>query len=249
MKNSWIYLACLLFVVLSFKVISNEVVVFAVGEWPPYVSARNDNDKIAEVIVSEALKLEGVDVEYEYFPWKRSLERVEDGIYAGTFPWWSNEKRQVDFIINKEPVIGANEVFFHLKSTDFKWDSFDDLKNYKIGGNLSYSHVEQLESKGIKVDVAPKEELSFKKLLSGRIDALPADFIVGYDTINKLFSPAKISLFTNHPKPLRKGNLFMLISRNYPGSQEIADKLDRGLKKLKESGRYDEIIIEFLERK
>ncbi|WP_019615391.1 substrate-binding periplasmic protein [Psychromonas ossibalaenae] len=249
MKNSWIFLISLLFALLSFKVISNETVVFAIGEWPPYVSQTNSTDKIAEVIVSEALNLEGVDVKYEYFPWKRSLERVEDGTYAGTFPWWSTEERQVDFIINQEPVIVANEVFFHLKSTDFKWDSFDDLKKYKIGGNLSYSHVEQLESKGIEVDVAPKEELSFKKLLNGRIDALPADFIVGYDTIHKLFSPVKVSLFTNHPKSLRRGDLFMLISRKYPDSQEIADKLDRGLKKLKESGRHDEIIIEFLERK
>ena len=249
MKTAWFFLLSLFFLSMSFNLFPKETVVLAVGEWPPYVSEKNSKDKIAEIIVTEAFKLENIDVVYEYFPWKRSLERVEDGTYLGTFPWWSNAQREKDFIINKEPLITAKEVFFHLKSTDFKWENFNDLKKYKIGGNLSYSHVEQLEKKGISVDVAPKQELSFKKLLGGRIDALPADSIVGYYTIFKLFSPAKAALFTHHPKALRQGDLFMLISRNSPKGQYIADKLDIGLKKLKDSGRYDEIVTKLLEMK
>ncbi|WP_028865728.1 substrate-binding periplasmic protein [Psychromonas aquimarina] len=249
MKKSGSLLISFLLLVLSFNTLAGEKVVLAIGEWAPYVSQINYRDKILEVIVKEAFRHQGIEVEYRYFPWKRSFEQVRSGLLIGTFPWWVDKKRQQDFIINKEPLFVAKEVFFHLKSTDFKWENIDDLKKYKIGGTLSFEHIARFKKQGIDLDIAIKEELSFKKLLAGRIDALPADFIVGYATINRLFSPAKVSLFTNHPKVSKQAGMFMLLSREFVNAQETADKLDLGLKALKKSGRYDEIIFEFMEMK
>ncbi|WP_019615392.1 substrate-binding periplasmic protein [Psychromonas ossibalaenae] len=249
MKNNCSLLISFLLLSLSFNAFAGEKIVLAIGEWGPYVSETNYRDKILEVIVKEAFIRQGIEVEYKYFPWKRSLERVRNGLIIGSFPWWSDEKREQDFIINNEPLLVAKEVFFHLKSTDFKWEKMDDLKKYKIGGTLSFEHIERFKKQGIALDIAVKEDLSFKKLLAGRIDALPADFIVGYATINRLFSPAKVSLFTNHPKVSKQAGMYMLLSREFANAQKTAEKLDLGLKELKKSGRYDEIIMEFMEMK
>ncbi len=226
----------------SLNAFSNETIKLATGEWAPYTSEKDPNGKIAETIVREAFGLEQIDVTYEYYPWKRSYESAKKGKVAGTFPWFKNEERMKECIYHKEPLLNETEVFFHLKNLDFKWENYKDLGKYKIGGTLGFSHVKELEKEGIKLDVTSREDLNFKKLLAGRIEAYPASLIVGYNTINKLFAPEKAALFTNHTKTLKADQMYLIFSKNIPNGQKLADKFDSGLRRLKASGRYDEII-------
>jgi len=240
-------LVLLLIFASSLNLLANEIVTMAIGEWLPYTSEKNSKGKIAEVIVTEAFKLENIDTLYKYFPWKRSFVIVKKGRETGTFLWSKTEEREKEFIITKEPIIKIKTVFFHLKNLDFKWENFQDLKKYKIGGALGYKEVKFLQDKGLIIDVASKEKQCFIKLLKGRIEILPASLIVGYSTINSMFSADKAALFTNNPKPLFDDlPMFILISKKIPNGQIIADLFDKGLKKLKASGRYDEIIATFL---
>lgn len=94
--------------------------------------------------------------------------------------------------------------------------------------------------------MVPDAELNFKKMLLGRIDVYLTSLIVGYDIIHQIFEPSKASLFTNHPKKTAELDMFVLFSKSNPNSQEIADAFDTGLKNLKISGRYHEIIENFL---
>ena len=113
----------------------------------------------------------------------------------------------------------------------------------------SYASVLILRKKGIKVETVSGSEMNFKKLLMERIDLVTEDFFVGYNFIHKLFDPPKAALFTNNPVPLQQKGAFMLISKSYPGGKALAEKLDRGLKKLKASGRYQSIIDDFMNTK
>jgi len=222
---------------------AGDVIVLAIGEWPPYTSASlNKKDKIAEMIVKEAFNLEGVEVKYEYFPWKRAYVSVLRGDYAGTFPWIKTKEREQQFFLSKEPILKNKEVFFHLKSLDFDWNTFDDLKKYSIGGTLGYYQAEFLESKGLKIEFVTREELNFKKLLKKRIDTSTSTLIVGYNIINKLFPPQVSHLFTHHPKPLLTYSMHMLISKKNPNGKKLIEVFDRGLKRLKSTGRYSEIL-------
>ena len=247
MKN--IIKVLLITFLLSTTAFANEVVKLAIGEWAPYTSSTDPNGKIAETIVKEAFQLENIDIELSYYPWKRSYMLANTGKSDGTFPWTMSDKRATDFIISKEPIIQTKTVFFHLKSLDFDWNNYEDLKKYKIGGTLGYLDIEILEKQGLKIDVVSKEFLNYKKILAGRIDIYPGTFIVGYDMIYKEFAPEKAALFTNHPKSLREKPMYLFISKNIDNGQELADKFDSGMKKLKESGRYDEIITEALNTK
>lgn len=219
-----------------------------IGEWLPYTSEKESRTHLAEVIVIEAFKTTGIEVEFRYYPWKRSYENVKKGKSAGTFPWYPNEERQNDFYIHKEPLLVANEVFFHLKSTDFSWENYEDLKPYKLGGTIGYAEVEIYKKHGLNGDIVPKEELNFRKLLGKRIDATPSNIFVGYNTIHRLFPPEKAALFTNHPKPFKTGNLYMLFSKKIPNMEKVVDQFDKGLKQLKVSGQYDTLIGRFLNR-
>jgi len=231
---------------INLKIHATQVITLAIGEWPPYTSSKNKKDKIAEIIVTEAFKYENIQVIYKYYPWKRAYISVLRGEYVGTFPWKNTIKRQNDFIVSKETIIRVKEVFFHLKSLNFHWDKYSDLKKYRIGGTIGYSHIDILANQNLHVEQVPREELNFKKLAKKRIDIVPSSYIVGYNIIGKNFTPSESTLFTNHNKPLHEMDMVLLISRKIPNGNLLITKFNKGLRKLKESGRYDEIILKLL---
>ncbi|NQY93769.1 MAG: transporter substrate-binding domain-containing protein [Campylobacteraceae bacterium] len=233
---------------LSNNSFANESVDLAIGEWAPYTSQKDKKGKITEIIVKEAFKLENIDVKYRYYPWKRSFLNVKAGLATGTFPWYYSEENERDFIMSKEFLINVKTVFFHLKSLDFHWENYEDLKKYTIGGTIGYTETMLLKDEGLNVQLVPREELNFKKMLKHRIDITASSIVVGTQLINKIFTKENRTLFTYHPKVLLDSKMYMLISRKIPNAQKIADSFDRGLKRLKKSGRYDKIIATFLSK-
>ena len=43
------------------------------GDWQPFMSKNGPHHGIASHVVTEAFALVGVEVEYGFFPWKRSI--------------------------------------------------------------------------------------------------------------------------------------------------------------------------------
>lgn len=236
--------ATLIGVVLLFlyRPVTAETVTIAVGEWPPYTSQVNPSAQLAQKVVTAAFLLEGVHVEYRYYPWKRAYVEVMQGHVDATFPWYRSKARSEAFLFNHEPLLHGQEVFFHLKSLDFHWNSFDDLKQYRVGGTLGFFDTSLLEQHGVTVDKVSSEEQNFEKMLRGRLDVYATTREVGYYLIHKLFSPAQAALFTHDPKPLHEADAFVMFSRKIPQSEALISTLDRGLRRLKASGRYGEIL-------
>ena len=219
-----------------------ETVTLAIGEWAPYTSEKNPNGKVMEKMMSEAFKLEGVEVVYVYRPWKRSLEMAERGVVDGTFPWNKTAERERIFAIPAGSIFTEESVYFHLKSKPFDWETIADLKKYKVGVTIGYKHEKLYLDAGIPADPVPSEELNFKKMLVGRIDVYRTSKDVGYETIKELFQADKAALFTHHPKVVEWAGLYVLFSKMTPNGKMLADKFDSGFKKLKESGAYDKIV-------
>ncbi|MEE9297196.1 MAG: amino acid ABC transporter substrate-binding protein, partial [Phycisphaerae bacterium] len=53
------------------------------GEWQPYLSKDSPHHGFASHIVTEAFALVGVEVEYGFFPWKRSFKLAKEGTWDG----------------------------------------------------------------------------------------------------------------------------------------------------------------------
>ena len=226
-------------------ILANETIKMAVGEYPPYTSRIEKNGDFLEKIVTEAFKLESVDVEYSHFPWKRSYSIVKNGGYDGTFPWSKTSAREEEFYIHKVPLLVDDLVHFHLKSTPFDWESIDDLKDYKLGVILGTTHQKIYQEKGIKAYPVATDLLVFKMLLAGRIDVYRTVKGVGHYLINNKFSPEKAFLFTHHPRVINRTAHYILFSKNTPDGKALSDKFDSGLSKLIESGAYDKIASEY----
>lgn len=157
-------LLSLILITLSFQITAENTITLLSGTWHPFTSKNNPKKRLVETIVTEAFKLENIDINIKYYPWERSKLYVKQGDEIATFPWWKTEKRDRDFILNKETILIEKEVFFHLKSLDFDWKNYNDLKKYKIGATIGYSHIKRLQSQGLKLDIVANEQEGWQEL-------------------------------------------------------------------------------------
>jgi len=235
---------CLLFSgIFAPATFGNEVVKFAIGEYPPYTSSRHSNARILEVLVRAAFKLQDIDVEYGYYPWKRSYALAKNGDADGTFPWLKSPARLQDFYIGDQEIYQDQGVYWHLRSTPFDWNTSEDLRKYKFGVTVGYTRTQEFYKKlGIKAETEVTEESNFKKLLAGRIDVYRTSRVVGTYLVDSLFSAKARNRFVFHPKVSDDSTFFILFSKNTDRGERLEREFAIGLEKLKASGRYQKII-------
>ncbi len=220
------------------------------GEWQPFLSKDAPHHGFASHIVTEAFALVGVEVEYGFFPWKRSFKLAKEGTWDGSVIWGASEERLRHFYFTDPAIPRVTYVFFHLKTTPFDWNSYDDLSDVKIGGTIEYFYsdaFEAAESAGVIRTIRGRsDEVGLKNLLKGRIDVFPGEVVVTYEQIRDTFSQQEAALFTHHAKVIVDKPMFVLLNKDVPGNERMRDKFNEGLRQLKASGRYDQIIADAL---
>jgi polar amino acid transport system substrate-binding protein len=115
------------------------------GEWQPYLSEDAPHHGFASHIVTEAFALVGVEVEYGFFPWKRSFKLAKEGTWDGSVVWVDSDERR-EYFLYSDPVVPSKMAFFHLKGSDFDWNSYEDLKGIRIGGTLEYAYGKEFDA-------------------------------------------------------------------------------------------------------
>jgi len=214
------------------------------GEWEPFLSEYCYEYGVASHIVSEAFKLEGINIKWGFFPWIRSYEIAKRGQWDASAVWWPTNDTKKHFWIS-EPVVNTSFVFFYIKGREFQWESIEDLKGLRIGFTRGYDYGNEfmtaIKEKKIIVETTAKDELNFTKLLHRRLHIFPNDPIVGYAQIRNTFKPEEIERFTHHPKEFNKNTLNLIISRKCKKGKYFLEKFNSGLNKLKKSGKIDQL--------
>jgi len=226
---------------------AKETVRLAAGEWKPYVSPSMSNYGPFSRIVTDAFALEGIDVEYGFFPWKRSILIAAQGAWDGTLPW-GLQKERTEYFYHSEIITEQRYFFFHLKSFKFDWKSYGDLSKLIIGASSGYHYKKEFQDSEkenrIKVIRVGTESQLIKLLLAGRIQLALIERRIAQDLMCRSFSPQEIAQITYHPKLQSEGGLHLLLSKKLENNQVLIDKFNRGLKQLKTSGKAN---LEFLE--
>ncbi len=201
------------------------------GEWQPYLSKDVPHFGIASHIVTEAFALVGVEVEYGFFPWSRAMKLAKEGTWDGTAVWGDSEERRQDFHFT-EPVVPSTFVFFHLRSTQFDWNTYEDLRDVKVGGTVEYFYSDEFEAAEaagvIRITRTRSDEVGLKNLLKGRIDVFPGELMVTYAQIRDTFSEEQAALFTHHPKRIIEKPLYLFLSKKVPVTNRCAICSTRG---------------------
>lgn len=222
-----------------------EKIRISTGHWPPYLDQSMPGDGFLAQIIREAFQNEDIEVEFSFLPWSRALAMVEAGRYAVSAVWSCTESRSREFVYSA-PILPYQYVFYYRTEDTFDWVDFDDLRGKKIGLTQDYSYGDTLgdaiKSGLINADVTTSDIANFKKLLIGRIDLFPMDPVVGEAMIENWLG-SRAPLLSFHPKPLRIAFYHLLFDKDDSKASELRRAFNRGLGELRESGRYETIIL------
>ena len=247
MKWYWLFLFSLLFCLspLSHSADGEETIRITTGHWPPYLDEDRPDGGFLARIIREAFATEDIKAEFTFFPWSRALALVKTRNFQASAVWSCTKERRRDFLYSA-PILPYQYVFYHRQKMAFDWDSLSDLEGMAVGLTQDYSYGQTLSaamnSGLVNADVTTSDLANFRKLLLGRIDLFPMDPVVGEAMIGEQLGPEARARLEFHPKALRSALYHLPFSRDDPEAGRLRRAFDRGLAKLRESGRYQDII-------
>lgn len=229
----------------SISTFSQEKIRVGIGEWAPYTSSELKHNGIVSHIISESFALEGIKVEFNFNPWKRTMQLTKEADLDATAIWRYKETWAQDFLYS-DSVIETGHVFFHRKDNHFNWSKYTDLTGVSMSGVNGFFYNKELDdaikSGQIKMHRVKEEVQGLKMVLRGHIDVFPIVEEAGYYLLSKEFNKDEINQLTHHSKSLTPKNerpMYVLFTKRSEKSAYLLKKFNSGLKKLKESGKYN----------
>ncbi|MEE4010441.1 transporter substrate-binding domain-containing protein [Roseibium sp. FZY0029] len=224
---------------------TTDTVKIAVGEWPPYFSENAEGYGTYAQVVTRAFELEGITVEYGFFPWKRALLQTQSGLWDASAGWGKTSERE-PFFHFCDAVLAERELFFYAMDRPVEAQSLQDLSGLSLGiidGAAMGEELEELVSSG-QITVFHQSTLAdlFKMLDVGRVDVVMGNEKVAADALASAFSGEETTRF----KPLENVTVLwdyrVIVSKKIENGKELCTRFNRGLRKLQDSGEYDRLL-------
>lgn len=229
--------------------IQAETIRLTSGEWPPFTSEHSlKYNGLLSRIVTEAFALEGIRVEFGYFPWKRSLRLAREGKWDGSIGWAIERSDLAEDFYLSTATNSVPKALFSLKKSPVIWQTMDDLKGKQIGVTDGYFYGDMFEqakrSGAFQTQVVTQDEHNLSKLLGGRFDAFAMELDTGLFLIHKTLTPQQAAKITYHPKLLVETFQSVVFPKKLEKSERLVKTFNRGLARLKASGKYDQYFRE-----
>ncbi len=217
---------------------------FAVGlALAPY-NIPEKNCGIELDIVREALALKGYRVKTKYVPFARRILEISNGEVDGVLT--VNENSDLDVFLS-DPHIACENVAVSLKKNNFNIEKTIDLKDKSI---LTFQNAKKYLGKEFlaAAEASPdyreisKQELQINLLYGDRVDVIVLDKYIFYHhrENNRMVDTSQpIDIwYVFEEIPFRVGFV----------DEKVRDDFNDGLRQLRESGRYDEIIRKYISK-
>lgn len=226
-----------------------NTVLLVTGEYAPYTTEQAENKGFFTELVEAALKENDISYRIEFYPWARCSEMVENGEAWATFPYTSMEKLPGNIEFSKS-VYPSNHLFYYYKGNGkinkeiLEYNQISDFsERYVFGGSNDYwyGNKQSVEEQGVEVEWANDTVGLVKMLHSSRIDFLIEDELVCDDIIHRLY-PDEVNMFVKLPKVAKNVNYHLVISKEYPNTDEIKEQFNNGILELMANGRYEDIL-------
>jgi len=229
---------------------ADEPVTIATGEWAPWTGSQLKHHGFVNHLVELAFAQQEYSVKFEYYPWTRAYHLVETGALPVASYVYSSRERQKT-VLYSDPVTDERIVFFVMKGSKIEVQSLDDLSNYTVGitrGNTYTDEFRRRVADGrITADTANTDLLNFRKLLTHRIDILPASLLQGYKVLRTHFDTDIAQQITVLDMPLTNTTGHLMFSREQPGAMTLQEAFNAGLQTLRDSGQYETLYNDMLE--
>ncbi|MCK1790794.1 substrate-binding periplasmic protein [Pseudomonas violetae] len=235
-------LTVILFTCLSFTA-RGEKLRIVTEPWAPYVYEENGKalglDYETTAIVFKRL---GIEVQWQFLPWKRCLSMLEQGQADGALDIFHSDERDATLLYPSEPLSQVQFVMFYANDRPHPFQSLEALRGLTIGTSPGYLYnTDFSESTLFTREPAPSHEANFGKLLRGRIDLLITDRRVGQHLLDELGIRDKI---TENPLIISEQNQYLAVRRN-AGMDLLVQRFGAELKRFKREPAYAELSARY----
>ncbi|GLH40379.1 MULTISPECIES: substrate-binding periplasmic protein [Pseudomonas] len=235
-------LAVLVFACLSFAA-RGEKLRIVTEPWAPYVYEQGGQnlglDYETTAIVFKRL---GIEVEWQFLPWKRCLSMLETGQADGALDIFHSAERDATLLYPSEPLSDVEFVMFYANDRPHPFNTLDQLKGLTIGTSPGYLYSPDFsQSQLFSREPAPTHEANFGKLVRGRIDLLITDRRVGQHLLDELNIR---DLITENPTVISRQSQFLAVRRN-AGMDLLVQRFGAELKRFKREPAYAELSARY----
>ncbi len=204
--------------------------------WAPYVYEENGSmrglDYETTVIVFQRL---GVDVEWQFLPWKRCLAMLDQGHADGALDIFHSHDRDAQLLYPSEPLSEVEFVLFYANARPHPAERVDDLQGLTVGISPGYLYGNAFsESTLFNREPAPSHEANFGKLSLGRIDLVITDRRVGQHVIKAMGLEDNVS---QAPFVVSRQQQFLAV-RPGAGMDLLVQRFAAELKRFKQEPAY-----------
>ncbi|NVK17591.1 MAG: transporter substrate-binding domain-containing protein [Methylocystaceae bacterium] len=214
------------------------VLTFACNEFPPHKMEKSaDGLPGFDVeVLKQAFSYSNININVEYYPWKRALENTKSGIVDGLCSCSKSQGRDTWLAYSDQMGSVGIGHFYHPNHN--KSDHFSPLsptavvRGYAIQNDLAYQ--------GIKVIRVNNDKVGIRMLLNDRVKA----FYSYRDTGKYILSKQPFDHHIEYSEA-RSSPYFTCISKKRPDYPTLIDQFNTGLKQLHETGAYDAIMNKY----
>jgi len=236
------FMTVLLFTCLSFAA-RGEKLRIVTEPWAPYVYEENGKslglDYETTAIVFKRL---GIEVEWQFLPWKRCLSMLETGQADGALDIFHSDERDATLLYPSEPLSEVEFVMFYSNEHPHPFSTLNDLKGLTIGTSPGYLYSPDFSGSTLFTrEPAPTHEANFGKLIRGRIDLLITDRRVGQHLLDELNIRDQI---TENPTVISHQSQYLAVRRN-AGMDLLVQRFGAELKRFKREPAYAELSAHY----
>ncbi|MHB2083479.1 substrate-binding periplasmic protein [Pseudomonas sp. UBA6753] len=205
-------------------------------DWAPYAYQHDGQprgiDYEVTTLVFERL---GVEVEWEFLPWKRCLAMIEQGSADGIMDIFQTESRQPYLVYAPEPMSEVEFVLFQARARRHAVKALDDLAGLTVGTSPGYAYGAAFnEAVHFRREAAPTHEANFGKLMLGRIDLAITDRRVGHYLLRHLGLQQQVEEL---PLVISRQAQYLGLARK-PGREALAQAFAVELRRFKQEPAY-----------
>lgn len=236
------YLTSILLTCLSFTALG-ETLHIVTEPWAPYVYIENGKahglDYETTAIIFERL---GIDVKWEFLPWKRCLSMLQQGQADGALDIFKRGERDDLLLYPSEPLSDVEWVLFYANARPHPFLTLNDLAGLTIGVSPGYLYSREFDASTVFTrEPAPSHEANFGKLLLGRIDLVITDRMVGEHVLAQMHAQDQI---TQAPVVLGREPEYLALRRN-AGMDLLVQRFGAELKRFKREPAYAELVARY----
>lgn len=211
--------------------------------WPPmeYLDANKQPQGYSTDYIREVAKAAGFDVDVLNIAWDGIFGGVATGKYdivASSTTITPERQQQFDF---SDPYYEVVQAVVLPAGTSIK--SLADLKGKKVGGQIGTTGIFVMRKADAGADLREYDDvgLAMQDLVGGRLDAVICDDPVALYYVNKKPDTAgKLNL------SFKTGDTEQYGFTVKKGRKDLVDKLNEGIRKVKESGKEAELIQKWM---